>query len=208
MPGHRRRRLHRIPALRAPPTRRQRRRRPRRLHPLLPPRRQGGQPRPGMAPPRLRLPRTRPAPRLAEAALDGVEAVFHLAAMPGLPRSWTDFDLYQGCNFQATQRLLEGVRHRGGLRRFVYASTSSVYGRDVPATSRSRPTRSRTFAPPRRAGRSRMHHDGCNSLEKKESLHTHFFLAIGLCRVYNLSQLNDCRLSPSLAKRTNSPRRW
>src|SRR5947208_105222 len=28
-------------------------------------------------------------------ALDGVEAVFHLAAMPGLPRSWTDFDLYQ-----------------------------------------------------------------------------------------------------------------
>jgi nucleoside-diphosphate-sugar epimerase len=64
------------------------------------------------------------------AALDGVEAVFHLAAMPGLPRSWTDFDLYQGCNFQATQRLLEAVRHRPGLRRFVYASTSSVYGRD------------------------------------------------------------------------------
>lgn len=64
-----------------------------------------------------------------EAALDGIEAAFHLAAMPGLPRSWTDFDLYQGCNIQATQRLLEALRPSAGLNRFVYASTSSVYGR-------------------------------------------------------------------------------
>lgn len=63
------------------------------------------------------------------AALDGVEAVFHLAAMPGLPRSWTDFDLYSSCNVTGTQRLLEALRRRPGLRRFVYASTSSVYGR-------------------------------------------------------------------------------
>jgi nucleoside-diphosphate-sugar epimerase len=62
-------------------------------------------------------------------ALDGVEAVFHLAAMPGLTRSWTDFDLYQSCNLTATQRLLEAVRPLTGLHRFVYASTSSVYGR-------------------------------------------------------------------------------
>jgi nucleoside-diphosphate-sugar epimerase len=61
--------------------------------------------------------------------LDGVEVVFHLAAMPGLPRSWTDFDLYEGCNVTATQRLLEAVRQRGALRRFVHVSTSSVYGR-------------------------------------------------------------------------------
>jgi nucleoside-diphosphate-sugar epimerase len=58
-----------------------------------------------------------------------VEAVFHLAAMPGLPRSWTDFDLYQSCNLAGTQRLLEAVRGQASLRRFVYASTSSVYGR-------------------------------------------------------------------------------
>ena len=63
------------------------------------------------------------------AALDGVEAVFHLAAMPGLPRSWTDFALYEGCNVAGTQRLLEAARRAAGLRRFVYASTSSVYGR-------------------------------------------------------------------------------
>jgi nucleoside-diphosphate-sugar epimerase len=62
-------------------------------------------------------------------ACDGVECVFHLAAMPGLPRSWTDFDLYQGCNLAATHRLLEAARGMGGLRRFLYGSTSSVYGR-------------------------------------------------------------------------------
>jgi nucleoside-diphosphate-sugar epimerase len=62
-------------------------------------------------------------------ALDGAEAVFHLAAMPGLPRSWTDFDLYQTCNVVGTQRLLEAARRTGPLKRFVYASTSSVYGR-------------------------------------------------------------------------------
>jgi nucleoside-diphosphate-sugar epimerase len=63
------------------------------------------------------------------AALDGVEVVFHLAAMAGLVRSWSEFDLYQTCNLTATQRLLEAVRPRQALRRFVYVSTSSVYGR-------------------------------------------------------------------------------
>lgn len=61
--------------------------------------------------------------------LDGVEAIFHLAAMPGLPRSWTEFDLYLGCNVTGTQRLVEGARQLPSLHRFVFASTSSVYGR-------------------------------------------------------------------------------
>ncbi len=61
--------------------------------------------------------------------LEDVEVVFHLAAVPGLSRSWVDFDLYESCNVTATQRLLEAVRRQGGLRRFIYASTSSVYGR-------------------------------------------------------------------------------
>src|SRR5438105_5054752 len=64
-----------------------------------------------------------------EGALQGIEAVFHLAAMPGLPRSWTDFDLYEGCNVTATHRLLEAVDRKGGVQRLIYASTSSVYGR-------------------------------------------------------------------------------
>lgn len=71
---------------------------------------------------------------LRDASLDesvaGADVIFHLAAMPGLPRSWTEFDAYLGCNVQATQRLLEAVRRAApGLKRLVYASTSSVYGR-------------------------------------------------------------------------------
>ncbi|MFL5243423.1 MAG: NAD-dependent epimerase/dehydratase family protein [Gemmataceae bacterium] len=65
-----------------------------------------------------------------DAALAGSEVIFHLAAMPGLVKSWTDFDLYNSCNVQATQRLLEAVRQAAPpLRRFLYASTSSVYGK-------------------------------------------------------------------------------
>jgi nucleoside-diphosphate-sugar epimerase len=59
----------------------------------------------------------------------GTEVVFHLAAMPGLTKSWTDFELYETCNLLATQRLVEAARRSDGLRRFIYASTSSVYGR-------------------------------------------------------------------------------
>ncbi|HEV3145044.1 MAG TPA: NAD-dependent epimerase/dehydratase family protein, partial [Gemmataceae bacterium] len=29
-----------------------------------------------------------------DAVLEDVEAIFHLAAMPGLPKSWTEFELY------------------------------------------------------------------------------------------------------------------
>ena len=60
-------------------------------------------------------------------ALDGVEAVIHEAAMPGLPRSWSDFEAYLGCNVLGVARLLEACR-AAGVRRFLQASTSSVYG--------------------------------------------------------------------------------
>jgi nucleoside-diphosphate-sugar epimerase len=72
--------------------------------------------------------------------LSGVEAVFHLAAMAGLTRSWTDFDLYAGCNLTATQRLLEATRGLSGLKRFIHVSTSSVYGR-YSSGDESMPTR-------------------------------------------------------------------
>jgi nucleoside-diphosphate-sugar epimerase len=58
------------------------------------------------------------------------EIVFHLAAMPGLVRSWSDFEGYWTCNVLGTQKLLEAIRRSGGrLRRLIYASTSSVYGK-------------------------------------------------------------------------------
>ncbi|HEY8506287.1 MAG TPA: NAD-dependent epimerase/dehydratase family protein, partial [Gemmataceae bacterium] len=74
-------------------------------------------------------------------ALEGAEVVFHLAAMPGLVRSWSDFDGYWTCNVLATQRLLEALRRRGGsLKRLVYGSTSSVYGK-FASGDESLPTR-------------------------------------------------------------------
>lgn len=59
----------------------------------------------------------------------GIEWVFHLAAMPGLTRSWLDFDLYNRHNLTATHRLVESLKGSPTLKRMIYASTSSVYGK-------------------------------------------------------------------------------
>lgn len=61
--------------------------------------------------------------------LDGVDWIFHQAAQAGVRASWgRDFVRYTDCNVLATQRLLEAAIHVKSLRRFVYASSSSVYG--------------------------------------------------------------------------------
>lgn len=59
----------------------------------------------------------------------GTEVVFHLAAMAGLKQSWVDFELYSSCNLLATQRLIDAFRGSETLKKFIYASTSSVYGK-------------------------------------------------------------------------------
>ncbi len=60
--------------------------------------------------------------------LKGQEAVCHLAAQAGVRDSWgKSFDVYIRHNIAATQRLLEAVKNRP-LAKFVYASSSSVYG--------------------------------------------------------------------------------
>lgn len=62
--------------------------------------------------------------------LEGVAAVVHLAGEPGVRRSWGDhFRRYAERNVLTTQRLLEAVSRSGA--RFVYASSSSVYGGDA-----------------------------------------------------------------------------
>jgi nucleoside-diphosphate-sugar epimerase len=62
--------------------------------------------------------------------VNSVEYIFHLAAMPGLVQAWQDFEGYWTCNVLATHRLLEAIRTAASkLRRFLYISTSSVYGR-------------------------------------------------------------------------------
>ena len=61
--------------------------------------------------------------------LADTEVVFHEAGQPGVRSSWgRDFGRYASDNICATQRLLEEARQAGSLRRFVYASSSSVYG--------------------------------------------------------------------------------
>ncbi|MFM8272958.1 MAG: NAD-dependent epimerase/dehydratase family protein [Gemmata sp.] len=64
-----------------------------------------------------------------KAVVDGAEWVFHLAAMAGLTRSWLDFDTYNRHNLTATHRLLESLKGSATLKRVIYASTSSVYGK-------------------------------------------------------------------------------
>jgi nucleoside-diphosphate-sugar epimerase len=57
-----------------------------------------------------------------------VDYVFHLAAQAGVRASWgKTFDIYVHNNIQATQRLLEFYKGEG-LKKFVYSSSSSVYG--------------------------------------------------------------------------------
>lgn len=60
--------------------------------------------------------------------VDGMEAVFHLAAQAGVRQSWgTTFFHYVRDNVIASQRLLEALKERHPVK-FVYASSSSIYG--------------------------------------------------------------------------------
>ena len=55
--------------------------------------------------------------------------VFHLAAQAGVRKSWgRDFEIYTTNNIEATQVLLEAAVGNPTLERFVYSSSSSVYG--------------------------------------------------------------------------------
>jgi UDP-glucuronate 4-epimerase len=56
------------------------------------------------------------------------DVVFHLAAEPGVRSSWgSRFEAYLRNNLQATQHLLDAARQWPD-KRFVYASSSSIYG--------------------------------------------------------------------------------
>lgn len=94
--------------------------------------------------------RSRPGFRLVRAnlldldlglLLDDVDVVFHLAAQAGVRPSWgRAFEVYTNWNVLATQRLLEAARGRP-LGRFVYASSSAVYGRSELPMREESPTR-------------------------------------------------------------------
>jgi UDP-glucuronate 4-epimerase len=81
-----------------------------------------------------------------EPLLDDCDAVFHLAAEPGVRSSWgTRFASYERNNVLATQRLLEAASRNPG-KRLVYASSSSVYG-DAERLPTAEDTLPRPFSP-------------------------------------------------------------
>ncbi len=70
-------------------------------------------------------------PETVRRAVSGVEVVFHQAALRSVPRSVEEPFAYHDVNATGTIRLLLAARD-AGVRRVVYASSSSVYG-DQPA---------------------------------------------------------------------------
>jgi UDP-N-acetylglucosamine/UDP-N-acetyl-alpha-D-glucosaminouronate 4-epimerase len=65
-----------------------------------------------------------------ESAVSGVEVVFHEAAVPSVPRSVAEPVRTNSVNVDGTLLVLESAR-RAGVRRVVYAASSSAYG-DTP----------------------------------------------------------------------------
>jgi UDP-glucuronate 4-epimerase len=69
------------------------------------------------------------------------DVIYHLAAEPGVRTSWgSRFELYLRNNMLATQHLLEATA-QNPVKRFVYASSSSIYGETngAPTTEDTRP---------------------------------------------------------------------
>ena len=70
-------------------------------------------------------------PEVCRRVMTGVETVFHVAALPSVPRSLKDPIGTHNTNVNATLHLLEAARS-AGTRRFVYSGSSSAYG-DTPS---------------------------------------------------------------------------
>ena len=80
------------------------------------------------------------------APLPEVDVVFHNAAQPGVRASWgREFAAYTQHNVLATQRLLERYK-RSKIERFIYASSSSIYG-DAESYPTSEAMLPRPFSP-------------------------------------------------------------
>ena len=80
-------------------------------------------------------------PGVAQTAVDGVEMVVHLAAIPSVPRSVQEPARTHRANVEATQALLLASRD-ANVRRVVQASSSSIYGESetLPKHERMQPS--------------------------------------------------------------------
>src|SRR4051794_15935355 len=79
-------------------------------------------------------------PALLEQAVDGVDAVVHLAAIVGDPACAADPDTAVAVNLHATTALREAAQH-AGVRRLVFASSCSVYGHGDQMIDETAPVR-------------------------------------------------------------------
>ncbi len=74
-------------------------------------------------------------PRAVARAMRGADSVVHLAARAGVRPSVADPALYASVNVEGTAVLLEAAR-KAGVKRFLFGSSSSVYGRSARAPFR------------------------------------------------------------------------
>jgi nucleoside-diphosphate-sugar epimerase len=79
-------------------------------------------------------------------ALDGVEVVFHQAALPSVPRSVADPQATHDACASATLKLLIAAKEAGSVRRVIYAASSSVYG-DQPSLPKVETMRPEPLSP-------------------------------------------------------------
>jgi UDP-glucuronate 4-epimerase len=70
--------------------------------------------------------------------LEGCDEIVHLAARAGVRRSFEEPDEYRATNVEGTAHLLDAA-HARGVRRIVFASSSSVYGEAPVPTSETAP---------------------------------------------------------------------
>lgn len=74
-----------------------------------------------------------------EKAMKGIDAVIHLASISNDPSSDLDPKLTQEVNYDATLSLVK-IAKKSGAQRFIYASTSSVYGiKEMPNVTEDLP---------------------------------------------------------------------
>jgi nucleoside-diphosphate-sugar epimerase len=78
-------------------------------------------------------------------AVAGVDTIFHQAALPSVPRSVQDPRTSHIANIEGTFNLLEAAR-AAGVRRIVYAASSSAYG-DQPGFPRVETMRPEPISP-------------------------------------------------------------
>ena len=92
-------------------------------------------------------------PLTARRAVKGVEAVFHEAAVPSVARSVEDPALAHRTGATATLNVLLAARH-AGVRRVIYAGSSSVYGntKELPKRETLRPRPLSPYAVSKLAG--------------------------------------------------------